>query len=81
MENGFTENVRRRQWFPMWVRSSGDKNADHKKKSQALGEVISMTMPDVFWNQMVKTVKDNKKEWKIKPMSSYQEDAKNKMVV
>ena len=32
MEDGFAENVRRGQLFPIWVRSSGDRNADHKKQ-------------------------------------------------
>ena len=36
-----------------------------------------MTMPDVFWNQMVQVAKDKKKEWKIKPLQSYQDDAES----
>ena len=39
MEDGFAENLRRGKVFTIWVRSSGDRNADHKK-ARALSEIF-----------------------------------------
>lgn len=71
MDDNFVENVKRGKLFPIWCRSSGNKNEDHAK-AKALGEALSMQIPNVCWEQLVST--PNKKEWRVRPLAAYSED-------